>query len=376
MYRMRDIAALGLLGFLGGVQAKEPLIPLVPIVVEAGHKFTGRDDQPVATDISGMACVPQQGGTQNCLVINDENRGAQFAVLGNDRLAVGKFMPLIGAEEDAKTLGTPPVEECGKKGEFDNLDGEGVAYAAPFFYVVGSHGCSRKKDRFQLSSFILARIRVDAQGRPVDGSGLVLAAEEFSKAVQTTYRVSDWLKRAKGVKNFFAENLEEEDGLNIEGIAVSGDRIWFGLRAPVKKASKEGKKFKDQAFVVGGSVSDLFEPGKEPSKARPEVSFFDLNKRGIRDLAALPDGRLLVLSGAPSGDEVPFKLFVADPGRNMAKPVGTLVEVTQEVEGELVKGKAEGVTLLEVAAGTAQAVILFDGLLNGMPHRAKFKIPD
>ncbi len=38
-------------------------------------------------------------------------------------------------------------------------------------------------------------------------------------------------------------------------------------------------------------------------------------------------------------------------------------------------GKAEGVTLLEVAAGAAQAIILFDSLPNGAPHLAKFAIP-
>jgi hypothetical protein len=377
MYSVRIVAAIGLLASLaGGAQAKDPIIPLVPMTVEDGKNFISKKNQPAATDISGMACVPLQGDARNCLVINDENKGAQFAAIRNDRLAVGKFIPLIGDESDPNTLGSPPEATCETKGDFDNLDGEGVAYAEPFFYVVGSHGCSRKKDKFQLSSFILARIRVDSQGRPVDTAGRVLGEAEFSKAVQTTYRVSDWLQRAKGVKGFFAENLEEEDGLNIEGIAIQGDRIWFGLRAPVKKASKDGAMFKKQAFVVGGNIADLFEPGNKPSKAEPEMAFFDLAKLGIRDLAALPDGRLLALAGAANGDEVPFKLFVADPRNNQAKLIGTLAEVLGMVKGELVRGKAEGLTLLEVAPGSAQAVILFDGLQNGAPHLAKFAIPD
>jgi hypothetical protein len=134
--------------------------------------------------------------------------------------------------------------------------------------------------------------------------------------------------------------------------------------------------FKKQAFVVGGNIADLFEPGNKPSKAEPEMAFFDLAKLGIRDLAALPDGRLLALAGAANGDEVPFKLFVADPRNNQAKLIGTLAEVLGMVKGELVRGKAEGLTLLEVAPGSAQAVILFDGLQNGAPHLAKFAIPD
>lgn len=378
MYSMRIVAAICLLAFLAGAaQAKDPVIPLVAMKVDEGD-FKGKKHQHRATDISGMACVPPQGGARNCLVINDENKGPQFAAIRNDRMAVGEFIKLIRDEHDPEPLGSPPKAKCKKKGDFDNLDGEGVAYAEPFFYVVGSHGCSRKKNKFQLSSFILARIRVDAEGRPVDASGQILGKKEISRAVRTTYRVSDWLKRSKDVADFFAGNVEK-DGLNIEGVAVQGDRIWFGLRAPVTEPSSD-HKLKAQAFVVGGTIADLFEPGDKRSKAEPEVAFFDLSGLGIRDLAALPDGRLLVLAGSKNSDEVRFKLFVADPGRNAAKPIGMLAEVEGwgEKDGRRVwkTGKAEGVTLLEVKAGSAQAVILFDGLENGKPHLAKFSIPD
>ena len=72
----------------------------------------------------------------------------------------------------------------------------------------------------------------------------------------------------------------------------------------------------------------------------------------------LPDKRLLVLAGATHGPEVPFKLFVADPMRETAKPIGTLAGVTGP--GDKMKtetGKAEGVTLLDVTGKSASAVI-------------------
>jgi len=56
---------------------------------------------------------------------------------------------VIGDAPDPKTSGTPPKTTCEKADGFDNLDGEGVAYSEPHFYVVGSHGCSRKKGRKQ-----------------------------------------------------------------------------------------------------------------------------------------------------------------------------------------------------------------------------------
>jgi Protein of unknown function (DUF3616) len=382
MYSVKITAAIVLLACLAGAaKAQDPVIPLVAITVDEGKNFVGKKKQPAATDISGMACVPLQGDTHNCLVINDENKGAQFAAIRNDRMAVGKVLPLIGKEADPNTLGSPPKAGCKEKDDFDNLDGEGVAYAESFFYVVGSHGCSRKKNKFQLSSFILARIKVDAQGRPIDTSGGVLGEGEFSKAVQTTYRVSDWLTGSKDVAEFFGTSLKEKNGLNIEGVAAQGDRIWFGLRAPITTASSDGKKLDKQTFIVGGKIADLFAPGDKPSEATPETAFFDLSGLGIRDLAALPDGRLLILAGPTSEEVVPYRLFVADPGRKKAKLIGVLPEVKGRVknddgEDEEVTGKAEGVALLGVTAGSAQAVILFDSLTNGAPRLAKFAIPD
>lgn len=366
MYLVRIPAAIVLLTCLaGGAVAKDPAIPLIAMTVD-GEKFVSDDkDQPLAFDISGMACVPPQGDAHNCLVINDENKRAQFATVRSDRMTGGKLVPLIGDDPVSETLGAPPKEKCKETGKFKNLDGEGVAYAEPFFYIVGSHGCSRSKDKFQLSSFILARVRVDAQGRPAGSS------------VETTYRVSDWLKKAKHVKHFFAKNLKKKEGLNIEGVAVLGDRIWFGLRAPVTEAKRDGKKLEGQTFIVSGSVTDLFAPGHKKSKAEPDSASFDLSGLGIRDLAALPDGRLLVLAGPTNEEEAAFQLFVADPIKAIAKPIGTLATVTgPNKDGKMVAGKAEGVTLLGVAGQSAQAVILFDSLKDGAPHRAEFAIPD
>jgi hypothetical protein len=378
MYMVKITAAIGLLACLaGGAQAKNPMIPLVAMSVDDSRDFIGKKDKKnkTAKDISGIGCVPPQGDTYKCLVVNDENKGAQFATIRKDELAAGKFIPLIGDEASPKALGSPP-RTCKHSGDFDNMDGEGVAYAEPFFYVVGSHGCSRHGYEFHLSSFILARVRVDAQGRPVDGFGGLLGKKEFFRAVETTYRVSDWLMAAEDVGAFFGNNLEK-NGLNIEGVAVYGGRIWFGLRAPVTKASRDGKEFEKQAFVVGGEVTDLFESGDKPSKTKPKVAFFDLDERGIRDLAVLPDGRLLVLAGPINEEKVAFALFVADPDRNTAKLIGTLPEVQGKAKKKkMVLGKAEAVMLLKVAAGSAQAVILFDSLPNGAPHLAKFAIPD
>jgi hypothetical protein len=373
MYSVRIVAAIGLLASLaGGAQAQDLAIPLVKMEIDGN--FSVEEGKPPAIDISGMGCVPLQGDIRTCLVINDENKAAQFATIGKDGIAVGGPIPLIGNKPDPKTFGSAPNETCNKVDDFADLDGEGVAYAAPFFYVVGSHGCGRTKNKFRESSFILARVRVDAQGRPVNPSGRLLEEKEFSSAVETTYRVSDLLKASPVVAGFFARDLEGANGLNIEGVAVDGDQIWFGLRGPVTPDTRKPEAKGDRAFIVGGSVADLF--SKNPSGAAPTLKSFDLSGLGIRDLAMLPDKRLLVLAGAGHGEEVLFKLYVADPIKETVKPIGTLATVTGPgKKGKIATGKAEGVTLLDVTGGAASAVFLFDGIADGSPHLAKFAIP-
>jgi hypothetical protein len=344
-------------------------IALDPMTLEGA--FLGKKQNKPATDISGIACMPPVGTRRTCLLVNDENKNAQFATIDGDRLIVGNPIVLIGDEPDTnpkKTLGKAPDVGCPKgAGDFGEFDGEGVAYSEPFFYVIGSHGCSRNSEKFRLSSFMLARIRVDPQGRPADGEGKPLPADRTADAVQTTYRVSDLLQRAGSVAGFFGKALNSANGLNIEGIAADGDKIWFGLRAPV---DGEGK-----AFLVSGSASELFRDGQSPSQKDPEnVIDPKLENLGIRDLAMLRDKRMLVLAGAAHGPEATFQLFVVDTkdAKPVARPLGQLPEIKQPVEGETTLGKAEAVTVLDPDQG--RIVILFDALLDGAPRLAKVSL--
>ena len=147
-----------------------------------------------------------------CLAVNDETQTAQFATVEDGKIAAGEDVRLIGESPDPETVGTRPRSvPCPRITEdFEELDGEGVAYAAPYFYVVGSHGCSRKKGKFRLSTFILARIRVDPNGRPVDEAGNVLTGSEVHQAVETTYRLSDLLPRAEAAGAFFGKGLDAD----------------------------------------------------------------------------------------------------------------------------------------------------------------------
>ena len=116
---------------------------------------------------------------------------------------------------------------------------KGSLMPRPIFTSSVRTDARRNKGKFRLSSFILARVRVDRQGQPVDSAGRPAGIAKTSpQAVETTYRVSDWLKRSGRQRNFSARIWNPLTGLNIEGIAVQGDTIWFGLRAPRQIARK------------------------------------------------------------------------------------------------------------------------------------------
>src|ERR1700754_1967385 len=196
-------------------------IALTPMKLSG--EFLGKKKKDVAPDLSGIACMAAKGASRTCLAVNDENRNAQFLTIEANQMTVGQPVTLIGDTPDEQTLGKPPKKlDCSAgRGKYGDLDGEGVTFSAPYFYVVGSHGCSRNTNEFRLGSFILSQIRVDDSGQPVT-----------KKAVQNTYRVSDILEHAGKAAKSFGKDLKTAHGLNIEGIAADGDRLWFGFCAP------------------------------------------------------------------------------------------------------------------------------------------------
>jgi hypothetical protein len=174
-----------------------------------------------------------------------------------------------------------------------------------------------------------------------------LTGSKVHEAVETTYRLSDLLPRAEEAGAFFGEELDEETkGLNIEGIAVQGENIFLGLRAP---------SIGGRAFIVRANVDELFRAGREPAPATALVETIPVAlgpDAGIRDLAPLPDGRLLILTGAAYGDEIPYSIFVVDPtGAN-------LQELLPPQSDQLTR--AEGMTVLEATEKEIRLLILFD----------------
>ncbi|MGX1790014.1 DUF3616 domain-containing protein [Bosea sp. NPDC055332] len=311
--------------------------------IEATSDFDGKK-RKAAKDISGIACRPPAGGEYRCLVVNDESKAAQFATLTQGAIKPERSLPLIGDTTPA-ARGRQPAIGCPKPGGFGEFDGEGVAYADRVFYVVGSHGCSRHSGEYRPSSFLLARIAA--------GNGQAGTPE-------LSWRVADLLAAAGEVAPYLGKPLDEKtNGLNIEGVAVIGDRLWLGLRAP----SLDGR-----AFLVGGSLTELFKPGSEPGTAKPQLLAFPAGaQRGVRDLAPLADGRLLVLVGPAQEQEVPYAILLLDP----AEPA-TIRQLGELRPRE--DAKAEALTVLTQERDELRVLIGYDSVKNGGFEEYRLKL--
>jgi hypothetical protein len=324
------------------------------------------DDGDIATDVSGIACMPPRRGRHVCMVINDEDRAAQLIELDQAAMAVTRRVPLIGKEPSESTLGTAPsAANCSDgKAKFKELDGEAVAYAEPHFYILGSHGCTRHSRKFRLSPFITARVKVDGEGRVVDADGKAVPDGSPPEAfAETTYRLSDALEGAVELKHSFASDLMEKNGLNAEGAAVVGGRLLVGLRAPVTRGS-DGKA---TAYLVSVRLDHLFAKDASPPPADTKVISLALGENtGVRDIARLDDKRLLVLTGAAQEQpDVPYRIWLLDL---TADPTVTpLVTLNKVVEGK-VTGKAEALEVLTPGADPVAVVVFFDALPGGGPR--------
>lgn len=314
--------------------------------VEATSDFAGKKPRKAAKDISGIACRPPAGGDYRCLVINDENKAAQFATLKQGGIVPGPSLPLIKDSAPAGASGRQPTIGCPQQGDFEDFDGEGVAFADRHFYVVGSHGCSRRSGEYRPSSFLLARI---AAGNGEAGTP------------ELSWRVADLLGAAGEVAPFVGKALDEtSNGLNIEGLAVVGDRLWLGLRAPALGG---------RAFLVSGSVAELFKPGSEPGTSKPQLLAFAAGaQRGVRDLAPLADGRLLVLVGPAQEQNVPYAIMLLDP----ADPAGAseLGQLPRRKDG-----KAEALAVLAQERGELRVLVGYDSVKNGGFEEYRLKLP-
>jgi hypothetical protein len=365
---------------LGGLAACAALAQTAATPVNVFGQFTApssdKDGKP--RGISGMACLGKAGdATRECFVINDEEGFGEVATLTKEGLTplgkTGKVVPFVQkGDTGAGVVGVQPNPMCEEKGKFGELDGEGVAVAGDFAYVASSHSCSGG-GKFKPSSFLLTRFKLDS---PASFMG------KSSPFVERSWRLSDALLASDKVHDDFGKPKDE--GTNIEGIAVIGNRLYAGLRTPVHADPATGEA---TAFIVSAPVEDLFAPGDkklmEIVKTKEDVKTKQVKlgaDAGIRDLAALKSGNLLILSGPTKAQPgVDYKLWLLeqpDSDDKSDKTLHRLVTITtpQKAPGGEI-AKAETVVVIDEDSKKLKLLVLYDNINEGAPMQHEITLP-
>jgi hypothetical protein len=276
------------------------------------------------------------------LVADDPERPAEYADERTFRLA--DFVGLPGADAD------------------EEADIEGLARTGHFLWAVGSHSLRRKRIKShhqgakalrrlgrvegQANRQILVRLPIDeVDGLPTPVPEITVGGERH-RAAALGHR--DDLRRLLRDDEHLGPFLPipgKDNGLDVEGIAVSGDRVYLGLRGPVLRG---------WAFVL--ELRPYVHPA-EPDRLRLR-DFADgspyrkhvlrLDGLGVRDLCPAGDD-LLVLAGPTMDLDGPVRVYRWHGARHTETPAVVRGDaLTREVELTFGEGDdhAEGMGLI------------------------------
>jgi Protein of unknown function (DUF3616) len=241
-------------------------------------------------------------------------------------------------------------------------DIEGLARSGPWLWAIGSHALVRRRPkpdhdeakvvrrlgklRRDPNRFVIVRLAVqlgvDRRPEPVrvsrDGRRSALVGAPGAETLVDLLRTDPHLAP-------FLAIPAKDNGFDVEGLAVTGERLYVGLRGPVLRG---------WAVVLElRPVQDPTDPGRLalgilPEGARYRKHFLDLDGLGVRDMC--PDGDdLLVLAGPTMALSGPVRIHrwhgaaVADTGRVVREADLSLETVVTHGEGE---DHAEGIALL------------------------------
>jgi hypothetical protein len=260
-------------------------------------------------------------------------------VIGADE---GRAIQVVELSRQAKTLKVVRTIELVKTGQ--EIDTEAVAIEGDLCYVIGSHGISKKHGERQENRYKIFRVKLDRRtGKPI------------STDVATLW---DALGADPILGEHFQQPLQQQ-GVNIEGLAVRQGRLFVGFRSP---------SLGGYAFVMEVPAADLFAGKLGTHNVLRRVHLGE--GLGIREIVAAKAGFLLIAgnSGAEPSEKFTesenydrgrgFSLFLWDGQDSEAHRIGSIPETPD---------KAEAMTILDESPTEITVLMLFDGPKGGAP---------
>lgn len=267
--------------------------------------------EPVRGDLSAVAV------RGSCLWIANDELATVERLVKRDGRSYGEHQPFHLAD----VFKLP-------EGAGGEMDIEGLDIDGEYLWIVGSHSLTRRKPKrddhdpgdalerlsdvkHQPNRHFLGRVPLSGDG----AEGMFDLGAVANGADGTVHRAAALkITRKRGKLDQLLQEDEhigrfmgvpgKENGFDIEGLAVRGERVFLGLRGPVLRG---------WAIVLELALKEA-KPGRlKPRKLGPDgrrytKHFIDLGGLGIRELGFDGDA-LLILAGPTMDLDGPIKLF-------------------------------------------------------------------
>lgn len=270
--------------------------------------------------------------------------------------------------------------------KIEEADIEGLAYADGYLWLAGSHSLKRKevrqgesdgtnverlaKVRRQGNRYLLARIPISYSG---DVSSLQkVVDDEFG------YRTAASLKGDANGNELIDVLMEDahigpflnipgkDNGFDIEGLAVSGERVFLGLRGPVLRGYAIILEVRVEAFDDNSLKLKRFDDDHHFYRKH----FINLSGMGVRDLCfdgsdlLILSGPTMDLSGRSSIDRWPDALSCQESRIIYPEDLSHVAEMTPKD----LTDKAEGLCRLNMGGYSDDLLMVFDSPSPGRVH--------
>lgn len=247
----------------------------------------------------------------------------------------------------------------------EEMDLEGLAVAGNSVYVLGSHSARRRKvDPSGSYATNRSRLMSPPEAQP-SRDVLIHVTLSDDGEVRTMERSSlrQVIEQTEPLASF-AQLPSKENGVDAEGLAIWHKHLYVGFRGPVLRSS-----FTPILRCRFGS------PVTEP-----ELLFVNLGGRGVRDLAHVEKG-LLILAGPMADEPTSYRLYLWDGRDGVAGDGAPTTEADPGLYllGELpLPGAGEGLLKPEGLALKKESdthwivMVVFDGLNKS--HAIEYRV--
>ena len=226
--------------------------------IEEVGRYSLLGDVPDAKNLSGIAFLSDR-----------------FGLIGADEVRDVQAVEISRPDKTLRVLETIPLVRSGSE-----IDTEAIAAEGDCYYIVGSHGASKKKGERQDNRYSIFRLKVDpATGLP---GGFQSGSVRVPAGLQTA-SLADVIRADPVLGTHFGQPLQQK-GINIEGLAIRNGQLFVGFRNP---------NLGGFAFVMEIRADDVFSGSSRPSYTLHKLQLGE--GLGIREIVAgqveLPDHR-------------------------------------------------------------------------------------